>query len=99
MGDLQFWSDWDGRGADGALAWCLGWVDLAVSRETLKEIRMLGMTPRSVRLEHGWVGTVGEDLVYDACDDEMQSLAAPGFYVDEDTFVRVTFAYEEQDTD
>lgn len=86
-----FWSEWDGRGLPDAVAWTEGWVD--DEDDALKEVRRLGSNARAVRLEQGWVGNVDEDLIYDACTEDGESLAEPDTYVDGGSVMQVTFAF------
>lgn len=86
-----FWSEWDGRGLSDAVAWTIGWTEN--EDEATKEVRRLGVMLRAIRLEQGWIGTVGEDTIYDACTEDGECLDTPGIYVDDGSVTRATFAY------
>jgi len=86
-----FWSEWDGRGLPEAVALCVGWAE--DEDEARHEIRRLGVNVRELRLEYGWVGNVDEDLIWDACTEDGESLDSPGTFVDTATVTKVTFAF------
>jgi hypothetical protein len=87
--------EWDGRGREEAVAWSFGrWgQDLD---EIVKGLRRLGMDVRSadqLELVHGHVCIVGEDVIYDACDEEGYSLYDPFVAGDTGSIEVATFVY------
>jgi hypothetical protein len=86
----EFWSEWDGRGRDNAVAICTGWA--SSHDDALKSVRRLGIDAREIELIHGWVGTVEKDIILDACTADGACLDDEDVYVDADTLVKATFA-------
>lgn len=87
----QFWSEWDGRGSDDAVACTVGWVE--EPDEARREIRRLGIDIRHVALVHGWAGYVDGDIILDACDEDGQCLASDDQCVDAASLFKITFAF------
>ena len=87
----MFWSEWDGRGREDAVAVTTGWTE--DEDDAKREIRRLGIHVRELRLEHGWVGSVDGDLILDACAEDGETLAELETFADIDTVVKATFAY------
>lgn len=90
MYEQPFWSEWDGRGHDDAVAWTFGWLD--DENEAVKEVRRLGVQVREVELHLGWVGFVDEDEIPDACTEDGETLDTEGLFVASDSILKVTFA-------
>lgn len=87
----QFWSEWDGRGNEDAVASAVGWVEDV--DEARGDIRRLGINIRDVILVQGWVGFVDGDIIPDACTEDGECLADDDQHVDEASLLRVTFAF------
>lgn len=85
-----FWSEWDGRGVPEAVAWTEGWFE--DEDDALKEVRRLGVQAREVELRFGWVGSVDEDEILDACTEDGEALETEGLFVAPESILRVTFA-------
>lgn len=90
MDESQFWSEWDGRGRDDAVAVCVGWA--SNHDDALKSVRRLGVDAREIELVHGWIGCVEGDIILDACTVDGACLEDEDLYVDADTLVKATFA-------
>ena len=87
----QFWSEWDGRGNDDAVACAVGWTEDV--DEARRDIRRLGVDVRDVILVQGWAGSVDEDIILDACAEDGRCLASDDQHVDLTSLVKVTFAF------
>jgi hypothetical protein len=86
-----FWSEWDGRGHEDAVAVRVGWYE--DYDEAIRDIRRLGVNVRELDLMHGWFGHVDEDVIPDACTELGECLAEPDTYVDPESMVKATFAF------
>jgi hypothetical protein len=87
-----YWSEWDGRGHTDALGWVTGWeTDAEVAK---RELRRLGFDVREVILLHSWSGYVDGDDIPDACTVDGETLEIDGLYVDADTIIKTTFAFD-----
>ena len=86
-----FWSEWDGRGHEDAVAVRTGWYE--DYEEATRDIRRLGIEVRELNLVHGWLGFVDKDVIPDACTEQGGCLEVEGTFVDEDTRIKATFAF------
>ena len=86
-----FWSEWDGRGYEDAVAVRCGWHE--DYDEAIRDIRRLGIAAREFDLMHGWLGFVGSDVIPDACAESGECINEADTYVDPDTITKATFAF------
>lgn len=87
----QFWSEWDGRGYEDAVAYAIDWIEDPV--EALRDIRRLGIDARDVHLIQGWVGSVDGDIILSACHSDGTCVGTEDERVDDVSLMRVTFAF------
>ena len=87
------WDEWEGNGFDDAVAFALGtWSDVASAWKSIKQLGVDIPHDTSLELVEGFVGTVGGDIVYDACTAGGITLADDEVYVDPDSVLAATFA-------